>query len=84
MFKFNQKNKTEKTYMEQLDEWIEYGVINPLFEAWSAYDRGGFDPSRAEGREMVIGSIKKAVREKVLESYRNGQRAQPARAYQRS
>ena len=50
--------------MQQLDEWTESTVINPLL----SYD----DASDEYVGGEVIEQIQKAIRGKVLESYRNG------------
>lgn len=47
------------SYMQELDAWAEENVIGPLV-----------DPS--EDRMATIARVKKAIREKVLESYHNG------------
>ncbi len=50
-------------YMTELDSWTNQVVIAPLL------DRG----------PQAISDVQKAIREKVLESYRNGQKAGPRR-----
>ena len=57
----------EKSFMQQLDEWTTATVINPLHEAITEGDGGGCDAASE--------AVKKAIRQKVLESYRNGQGA---------
>ena len=54
----------QKTFMQQLDEWTDATVIMPLI-----------DPESEENFDPVAEKVKKAIREKVLESYRNGQAA---------
>ena len=54
--------------MQELDLWTESNVIGPLFASETEED---FEP--------VIERVKKAIREKVLQSYRNGQAAGPRR-----
>ena len=56
-----------KSFMEELDRWSEQKVFHPLFDT---------DPNQDDwlGVEQ---QVKKAIREKVLESYRNGQKAGP-------
>ncbi len=53
--------------MQELDQWIETQVIEPLQEQWS----------RAQDGDLTATAepIKKAIREKVLESYHNGKKA---------
>jgi hypothetical protein len=65
-----------KSYMHLLDEWTERFIIEPLILEAEAYGREGVLP---ETRQTVM----KAIREKVLESYRNGQAAGPAKANKR-
>lgn len=66
----------EKTsYMASLDAWSDKSIIEPLADAY------------LQGPEEVIIDaqeyVRKAIREKVLESYRNGQAAGPRRAFKR-
>jgi hypothetical protein len=65
-----------KTFMQRLDEWTQASVIDVLQQANAGGDR--MDYARA------VQAVKKAIREKVLESYRNGQAAEikPARKEQ--
>jgi hypothetical protein len=61
----------EKSFMQQLDEWTDANIVMPLA-----------DPNPEEDFDVVVEQVKKAIREKVLESYRNGQAAggkQPVR-----
>ena len=62
-----------KSFMQELDRWTEATVITPLAGA----DQSGEWDAAVEG-------VKKAIREKVLQSYRNGLKAQvkPARKEQ--
>ena len=55
------------SFMQELDLWTESNVIGPLFA--SETDGADWEPA--------IERVKKAVRQKVLESYRNGQVAGP-------
>ena len=59
----------EKTFMEQLDEWTNDTIIVPLGHACFEGPDGQY--------QAVSAQIVKAVREKVLESYRNGLKAKP-------
>jgi hypothetical protein len=68
------------TYMQQLDAWTEATVINPLHEAITDGDGADCD--------ATCEAVKKAIREKVLESYKNGlaaagRKLAPARKEQR-
>jgi len=67
-------SETNKGYMAQLDQWSDENVIFPLSLAVS----NGNDESRLAAADAV----KKAIREKVLQSYRNGLNA-PASVKQR-
>jgi hypothetical protein len=68
------------SFMEKLDQWTESTIIGPLFAS----------ETNGEDWEPAVERVKKAIRQKVLESYRNGQVAGPhkqvqerRRAYQR-
>ena len=59
-----------KSFMQELDEWCEINVIEPLSH-----------PTQfPEEWEETIEVVKKIIRAKVLESYHNGQKAGPRRA----
>jgi hypothetical protein len=66
-----QQEKT-KSFMQALDLWSEVNVIGPLFANET-------NPDEWEGS---VERVKKAIRAKVLESYRNGQVAGPRPAPQ--
>ena len=61
--------------MEELDKWSQANVIDALFNS---------DPIEGDWDQLVR-EVKKAIRTKVLESYRNGQAAgsRPVRKDQR-
>jgi hypothetical protein len=67
-FKLAERDKhmseQKQSFMQQLDEWTESTVINPLLSNDDESDEyvGG----------ETIEQIQKAIRSKVLESYRNG------------
>jgi hypothetical protein len=65
----NMSEQKRPSFMEELDQWTESTIIGPLFA------------SETDGKdwEPAIERVKKAVRQKVLESYRNGQVAGPRR-----
>ena len=69
----------DKRYMELLDEWTEQTVLKPLDEAfsdWTETEDDSEEEKEMEGRMMAVEhEVKKAIREKVLQSYRNGQAA---------
>ena len=53
--------------MQELDQWSSSTIIKPLLDAFNQED--GPDSI------VVIEQVKKTIREKILESYRNGQKA---------
>lgn len=55
--------------MQELDEWTERVVIDHLYHACT------YGPEEAVIQAKQ--AVKKAIREKVLESYRNGQQGTP-------
>ena len=57
----SEQQVVKKSFMQELDLWSDANVIDPLFN-------NGPD---------AIDEVKKAIREKVLESYHNGQAAGP-------
>ena len=59
-----------KSFMQELDEWTVKNIVEPL----TTSEPGGFDHW-----DTVVEEVKKAIRTKVLESYRNGQAAGPGR-----
>ena len=61
------KKEKPMSYMQQLDQWSSSTIIKPLLDAFNQED--GPDSI------VVIEQAKKTIREKVLESYRNGQKA---------
>lgn len=64
---------TEQTgFTQKLDRWTDEEVIGPI------WDNVPDDPEDSGARAeffRVVDAVKKAIREKVLESYRNGQKA---------
>ena len=61
--------------MEELDQWTTEAVIEPLM-----YGDPDEDPN-ARSWEDIADQVRQGIRQKVLESYRNGQKAgaKPAR-----
>ena len=59
-------------YMETLDRWSEEHIITPLLEAWSSENEGAIGAATEQ--------VKRAIREKTLESYHNGQAVGPRKA----
>jgi hypothetical protein len=62
----------QSSFMEELDQWTESTIIKPLFVR----------TDESNGLEQAVESVKKAIRTKVLESYRNGHQAGPRTAKQ--
>jgi predicted metallo-beta-lactamase superfamily hydrolase len=75
-------SEQKQGFMQQLDSWTETEVIKPAIAAWREYqdllDQLPEEEAKA-GFRTATAEVKKAVREKVLESYRNGQQAGPRR-----
>ena len=74
------ENKSQKpSYMQELNEWLDEEVIFKLsaaFEEYAAAGEAGVPQEEAAAKvNPVVDEVKKAIREKVLESYRNGQKA---------
>jgi hypothetical protein len=63
----NMSEQKQSSFMEELDRWTESTIIGPLFAS----------ETDGEDWEPAIERVKKAIRTKVLESYRNGQVAGP-------
>lgn len=61
-----------KSFMQELDQWMKTAVIDPLVFG----DDPDEDPN-ARNWEDLIAEVRNAIRQKVLESYRNGQKAGP-------
>jgi hypothetical protein len=59
----SEQEKPKSSFMQELDQWSEENIFRPLF---------GTDPNQDDWAK-VEAQVKKAVRAKVLESYRNGQ-----------
>lgn len=72
-----QQNKAPG-YMQELDPWIQEHVIEPLYDAAHDYYTSP-DLQDEDKLEAPVADIKRAIREKVLESYHNGQGAGPTK-----
>lgn len=77
------KTKEQTGYMTELDAWVEHFVIKPLHESWRNQDIAFADPHGEETVKATVATVRKSIRDKVLESYRNGQAAGPRREFQR-
>ena|ERR1051325_1063017 len=65
--------KVRPSFMTELDQWTQANVLGPMYHT---------DPNQADW-EDAASRIKKAIRSKVLESYRNGQAAGPRKSFKR-
>ena len=68
-------SEVKSGFMSDLDGWTNEAIIEPLSDA---YLRGP--------EEVIVKAedyARKAIREKVLESYRNGQNAGPRKVFKR-
>ena len=57
-----------------LDEWTDENVIDPI---WTFASETAGKERDEEAHDLLTTNLRKAIREKVLESYRNGQKAGP-------
>jgi hypothetical protein len=73
----SEQQQKPKSFMQELDAWCVANIFDPLFEA--AVD---FDHEHPSRWETAVEDTKKAIRTKVLESYRNGQAAGPRQPIQ--
>ena len=76
------------TYMQELDQWTQETIIDRIHNAFEEYgdaihedERPHLDEEAAQIYEKAWTEVKKAVREKVLQSYRNGQKAGPRKEW---
>src|SRR5438034_5682776 len=78
-------SEQKQSYWAQLDEWTEKVVVDRLFGAWQDYSqasnpKSGFTEAEAEDvLDRALLEVKQAVRDKVLQSFRNGQASGPAK-----
>jgi hypothetical protein len=63
-------SEQKTNYMQELDRWTEATIIEPLA-----------DVGDEDLYLQLVEEIKKGIREKVLESYRNGQQAGAPRVF---
>ena len=71
----SEQEKPKSSFMQELDQWSESNVIGPLCTTLAESDAD-------EEWGPVLERVKKAIRAKVLESYRNGQVAGPRKSVQ--
>ena len=67
-------NEEKKSYMRQLDDWTDEFVIDPIWDF--ASETAGKERDQ-EAHDLLITNVRKDIRDKVLQSYRNGQKAGP-------
>lgn len=87
MFARTKQGENKKSYMQQLDEWLQEEVIYKLargFEEYGAAAEAGVPQDEAAGRlDPIVAEVKKAIKEKILESYHNGKEAKSSRQWER-
>jgi hypothetical protein len=66
-------SEVKSGYMADLDAWTDKTIIDPLADAYMV------GPEEVVTRAQEL--ARHAIREKVLESYRNGQGARPRKSY---
>jgi hypothetical protein len=69
-------SEEKESYMQQLDAWTDEVVVNPLLRPHFLEE--DLEQGLADC-DKEITQVKRAIRQKVLESYRNGQAAGPAK-----
>src|SRR2546425_7972687 len=77
----------KKSFMQSLDEWTEKEVFYPIGSNWlgELADAGAKPSDEFKDRlHRVEAEVKKAIREKMLESYGAGARKAEARMRQKS
>ena len=79
-----------KSFMQELDQWAQSAIIDPLLLDWQELAEAPAETAKEcqQHLRQTIAEVKSSIREKVLESYRNGQTAgpkpvQPARKEQK-
>ena len=71
-------SEQKSNYMATLNEWTDFNIIIPITDAVTEYlERQDKEDDGEDAVNAVYAEIKKSIREKVLESYRNGQAAKP-------
>jgi hypothetical protein len=63
--------QAKPSFMQELDLWTEATIIGPVFQVASE------PASEDKAVAKVVETVKRAIRQKVLESYRAGQQAGP-------
>lgn len=69
-------SEQKKGFMAELDDWIQAEIFDPIEGVcWASIT----DSERME----IQGAIIPVIRQKILESYRNGQEAGPRKVFKR-
>jgi len=71
-------SEQRKTFMQELDQWTSQAILRPIHDGWHAYYAADGNEEAEETTQrltLVEQAAKKAIREKVLESFRNGLKA---------
>ena len=70
------------TYMQQLDQWAQSAVIDPLLQDCHELAEAPDETAQEcqQHLRQTIAEVKRAIREKVLESYKNGLKAGAVKA----
>jgi hypothetical protein len=63
-------SEQKKSFMQELDEWTNVNIVKRMADAIDDLRQGGDEDSYV----AAVDEVKKAVRAKVLESFRNGQK----------
>jgi len=82
-YMMSQQSNQPSRYMAELDVWTDSTIIKPLFAVWQRQQQDRDIAAANEAVERAIDEVKKEVRTKVLDSYRNGQKAGPRKVTQR-
>ncbi|HLV88704.1 MAG TPA: hypothetical protein VKV39_17090 [Candidatus Sulfotelmatobacter sp.] len=67
--------KNTSTFMQELDRWTNLRVVLPLSAAWGwSNDMESLESIEERRRrvDQVVENVKSAIREKVLQSFKNG------------
>ena len=67
----------QSSYLQELDQWSDANVVGPLYFAAQNQQDGA-----PEEWEQTVQQVLKAIRDKVRESYHNGQAAGPRQPVQ--
>ena len=73
------KRSAGQAFMDRLNQWTAQYVIGPVRDAFQDYDAKTevSEDTREKILDGKLADVERAIREKVLQSYRNGQKAGP-------